>query len=276
MIKNTFQILERVAKAKELNLWHEGIDCWDTFLTTDDIKGISKTKKKYFNRQINNAKKALYNSDAAYFTNKIPTTETWRLYDFFKEDTVFLDIEADGLAGDADITVIGLYDGISTKTMIKGINLDFNILRNELKKYKLIVTFNGASFDLPFIKKRYDILPYTPHIDLKNTCARLNFTGGLKEIEKDFDIKRSNIIEKFSGGDPLTLWKMYKSTGDDYYLNLLVEYNEEDVINLKKILNYCYNKLSEEIRNEIHISVHHNDVHNAQWGFSPTLPVDRA
>ena len=55
----------------------------------------------------------------------------WRLYEFFKEDAVFLDIETTGLSKNSyDITVFGLYDGINTKIMIKGINLDYGALKN--------------------------------------------------------------------------------------------------------------------------------------------------
>ena len=38
---------------------------------------------------------------------------------------------------------------------------------------------------------------------------------------------------------------MYRATGNDYYLNLLIEYNEEDIINLKTIADYCVKKLKE-------------------------------
>ena len=173
----------------------------------------------------------------------------WRLYDFFKDETVFLDIETSGLSIYDNITVIGLFDGIETKTMIRGINLDLNHLKKELEKYKLIVTFNGASFDLPFINKRYpDILPRIPHFDLMPACNKLGLSGGLKNIEKKFKIKRNRIIEKFSGGDAAQLWRMHRGSGDDYYLKLLVEYNEEDIINLKKIANYVYEKLKSRYR----------------------------
>ncbi len=46
-------------------------------------------------------------------------------------------------------------------------------------------------------------------------------------------------------GDALTLWKMYRDSGDDYYLDLLIEYNEEDVINLRYIADLVYKKLKE-------------------------------
>ncbi len=158
-----------------------------------------------------------------------------------------MDIETTGLTNRDDITVFGLFDGIDTKIMIKNINLDYKELKNELEKYKLIVTFNGSSFDIPFIKKRCpDLLPDIPNFDLRSAAARLDLTGGLKQIEKKLGIKRNKIIEGFYGGDAVTLWRMYKATGDDHYLNLLVEYNEEDIINLKKIAEYCVGKLSEK------------------------------
>ncbi|MCK5283244.1 MAG: ribonuclease H-like domain-containing protein [Nanoarchaeota archaeon] len=251
MIRNTFQILERVAENKEKSLWHQNIDTWQAFIDKKRIKGISQNKKSYFNRQLIKAKKALYSFDSSYFIDKLHSTETWRLYDFFKEEAVFLDIETEGLGRNADITVIGLYDGLETKTMINGINLNYHALKEELKKYKLIITFNGSSFDLPFIKKRCNILPNLPHIDLRHCCSRLGLNGGLKNIEKQFNIQRNKIIGKFYGGDALTLWRMYKATGDKYYLNLLVEYNEEDVINLKKIMDYCYSVLSENLLQNI-------------------------
>ena len=244
MIQKTFQILDRVSNRKEQSIWQQGIGDWDSFISKDHIKGISPHAKKYFDRQLTLAKQALHNQNSNYFINKIPSMETWRLYNTFKQDAVFLDIETEGVGKNADITVIGLFDGLNTKTMIKDINMDYNIIKNELKKYKIIITFNGSSFDLPFIKKRYDILPEIPHIDLRHICARLGLTGGLKEIEKKFNIKRNKIIEKLYGGDALTLWRMYKGSGDDYYLNLLVEYNEDDCFNLKKIMDFCYERLS--------------------------------
>lgn len=244
MIQNSFILLEGVNKKTEENIWKQGIYNWDDFLKKGKVKGISNKRKPYYDRQLLDARRALFNFESSYFINRLPLSEMWRLYDFFKEDAVFLDIETSGLTDKDDITVIGLYDGIDTKVMIKGINLDFEVLHKELLKYKLIITYNGSSFDIPFIKKRYpNLLPNVPHIDLRVACSRVGLTGGLKEIEKILDIRRNKIIEKLYGGDVLLLWKMFKSSGDDYYLNLLVEYNEEDVINLKIIANFVVEKL---------------------------------
>jgi hypothetical protein len=108
----------------------------------------------------------------------------------------------------------------------------------------MMVTFNGAAFDLPFIEKIYPgTLPNIPNLDLRYTTAKLGMTGGLKKIEKILGIERRKMIGDFTGGDAVTLWRRYKATGDDHYLNLLIEYNEEDIINLKKIAEHCVKQL---------------------------------
>jgi len=187
----------------------------------------------------------------------MPQSEMWRLYDFFKEDAVFLDIETTGLSKlHDDITVFGLYDGLNTKIMINGINMNYNALKKELQKYKLIVTFNGAAFDLPFIEKRYpNLLPEIPNFDVKSLTDKLGLKGGLKNIERELGIKRKEIIEDFSGGDALTLWRMYKATRDDYYLNLLVEYNEYDIVNLKLVAEKCIKIMKEEVLNRFNTTI---------------------
>ena len=248
MITNSFIFLERVGERIEQNIWKNGVYDWNSFLSRKNINGLSRHRKLYYDRKILNARKALYNFDSSYFLELLPQSEMWRLYDFFREDAVFLDIETTGLGKTSDITVIGIYDGINTKIMIKGINLDFNALKKELQKYKLIVTFNGASFDLPFIEKIYpNLLPKIPNFDVKSVTDKLGLKGGLKQIEKSLGIKRSNIVDKFYGGDALTLWRMYRATGDDYYLNLLVEYNEYDIINLKTVAEHCVKKVKEKM-----------------------------
>jgi uncharacterized protein len=248
VIQNSFIFLEKVKKGVEKRLYEQGICNWDSFLNAAKITGLSATRKYYYDRKILEARKELYSFNSSYFKKLLPQSEYYRLYDFFKEDAVFLDIETTGLDfRNDDITMVGLFDGLNTKTMIRGINLDYKRLKDELEKYKIMVTFNGARFDIPFINKTYpDLLPDIPNFDIRSVTDKLNLKGGLKKIEKDLGISRSRIIEKFSGGDALTLWRMYRATGDDYYLNLLVEYNEEDIVNLKKIAEHCIGILKEK------------------------------
>ncbi len=249
MIKSTFLFLPKIKQGKEISLWKQGIKDWDDFLSKRKIKGISQRLKKAYDRMILEAKKALHENNSEYFTDKLPTTETWRLYEHFREEAVFLDIEASSATStNSYLTVIGLFDGLSTKTMVRDINLDMDAMKEELKKYKLLITFNGSSFDLPYLNKKHPgLLPNIPHIDLRHVCNKVGLKGGLKDIEKQLGIRRENIIiERLYGGDPFKLWRMFKGSGDDYYLKLLVEYNEEDVINLKRIAEHSIGVLKKQ------------------------------
>jgi len=240
MIRKSFIMLEGVGKGKEAMIWKQGIHSWEDFLSTESVNGISHKSKLYYDKHIRNAKQALYSFDSAFFN--LPSTETWRLYNFFRNDSVFIDIEVSGVSRHDQMTAICLFDGFKSKTMIAGINMNISALRFELSRYKLIVTYNGGSFDIPFINKRYpELLPNIPHIDLRPLCARIGLCGGLKMIEAELGIKRNPIIEKIYNGDPYRLWRIYRATGDDYYLKLFVEYNEDDSVNLQKIADYVIN-----------------------------------
>ena len=39
---------------------------------------------------------------------------------------------------------------------------------------------------------------------------------------------------------------MYKGGGDKYYLDLLVEYNEEDIVNLRQLADYAFSELKKK------------------------------
>lgn len=235
MIKNSFIILPGIGKRTEENLWNWGIKEWRDFLNEDKIKGISSKRKVLYDQILKQAQKAILSEDSSFFIDKLPTSENHRLYHHFKDEAVFLDIEVEHIT--SDITIIGLFDGFDTKVMVKDYNLDLGVLKRELQNYKLLVTYNGSTFDIPFLSKKFpDLIPNIPHLDLKTVCQRKGYKGGLKEIEEKMDIKRDNeIIQTLKSGEPYQLYRMWKGSGDDYYLNLLVKYNEEDVINLKTI-----------------------------------------
>jgi uncharacterized protein YprB with RNaseH-like and TPR domain len=249
MIQNSFVFLDKISEKKEQYLWEKGVINWDRFLESNKIDGISDARKFFYDVQLRRAKLALNDMNSSYFLSKLPSDKSWRLYDHFKEECCFLDIETSGIGPGSYITVLGFFDGYNTKTMIQGINFNAKELRKELAKYKLFVTFNGSTFDLPFIKKRYpELLPKIPHFDLKHACAKIGLTGGLKNIEKKLGIERKNkIVYGLNGGDAYRLWRMYRASGNKHYLKILVEYNEEDCINLKQIADYAVKNLKQKL-----------------------------
>ena len=246
MICNSFIFLERVGRMTEQRLWNSGIHGWRDFLSTKHVPGFGTVRKGYCDRQLLKAEKNLLHRNAPYFANILPAREHWRLYESFKDEAVFLDIETTGYYG--DITVVGLYDGIDTKIMVKGINLDLKTLKEELRRYKMLITFNGSSFDLPVLERYYPgVVPFVPHMDLRHVCARIGLSGGLKAVERRLGISRPAEVEEFLGSDAVYLWNAYKSTGDREYLDKLIAYNEEDIINLKPLADFAYKKLRSQM-----------------------------
>lgn len=181
---------------------------------------------------IHAAKSAVYDDDMAALARLFPSVEHWRLYQDYRDEAAFLDIET-GPAG--DVSMVGVFDGRETRTFVQGVNLDRQTLLDELERYKLLVTFNGKSFDVPVLKKWFRIPFDLPHVDLRHVCASLGLVGGLKAIEKTMEIKRPESIKHVTGQDAAELWRCWKATRDKGFFDMLVTYNEEDCVNLKTI-----------------------------------------
>lgn len=242
MIKNSFIFLEKIGKIEEKKIWQQGLCDWQDFLNTERVKGILPLKKEYYNRKIKEAAKELLDENYNYFINKLSNKEVWRLYPEIKDECCFLDIEVDSYG---KIILVGVSNYYNTNFFIKEVNLE--LVRRELEKYKLIITFNGSSFDLPKLRKQLGVEIDKPHIDLKPLCINLGLKGGLKEVEKILKLKRpSNLL-----GNPVDLWRAFHASRDKEYLDLLIEYNREDVENLKGIMDYVYKKLALNLQQAI-------------------------
>ena len=239
MIRESFVFLEKCSTARERSFWKQGIKDWREFLGRQKVVGIAAAKKEFYNRQIREAQQALSEDNGAYFIGKLPAKEMWRLYPYFKENSCFLDIETDSYGA---ITIVGISDYYNTNTFVKGFNLEKNSLEKELARYKLLVTFNGGAFDLPKLKKQLMLEVKMPHIDLKPLCVKLDLKGGLKEVEKILNLKRPAHLY----GNPVELWKAFHASGDREYLELLIDYNKEDIENLKGVMNFVYKKMREK------------------------------
>lgn len=235
MIRNSFIFLDKISHKTEQNIWKQGIREWNDFIEAEKIKGISKKRKKKFDLHLLEARQKLLQDDAEYLANLFPSNEHWRLYKQFKDETIFLDIEG-------NVSVIGLFDGYETKTMVRGFNFDKRLLEKEISKYKMVVTFNGSSFDLPAIKRYFNFDFKIPHVDLRFVCQKIGLTGGLEHIERKLKIKRPK--ETFKDEiDIAFLWRRWRMTGNRKYIELLVQYNEEDIVNLKPIAEHAIKKL---------------------------------
>ena len=149
----------------------------------------------------------------------------------------YLDIETTGLSClYADITVIGIYlvNGSDNRLMqLVGREVTSDSLIDSLRKVSRIFTYNGSRFDLPFIHGSLGInLADTfSHHDLMYDCWRRNLKGGLKAVEQQLGIPRQ--LQGITGWDAVLLWQRYQYYGDQNSLATLLQYNKEDVMNLK-------------------------------------------
>jgi uncharacterized protein YprB with RNaseH-like and TPR domain len=245
MLNNTYIHIQGVGKSLEKKIWAQGIHTWEEFLEMEDRISIPSARKARICEEIRKSSEHLATKDCYFFSQCLPSKEHWRAYPSFSDSIAFVDIETTGLSQRRDkITIIGIYDGRETKTYIKDINLDEVV--GEFSKYRLLVSFNGARFDLPFIKSEFPEIDFNQlHIDLMYPLRRIGYSGGLKNIEKLLGISRSKDTEDMTGFDAIRLWKQYEK-GDMDALEKLVKYNREDIVNLKTIIELTYPKMVEK------------------------------
>lgn len=149
----------------------------------------------------------------------------------------FLDIETTGLTPDGcEITVIGIHLCRGEETeFVQLVGMDVTVagILEALEGVDVLYTYNGSRFDLPFIRQRLGInlVERFPHRDLMYDCWRNNLRGGLKSVERQLGIKRN--LTEIDGYQAVRLWWRYIASFDLEALNTLLEYNKEDVVNLK-------------------------------------------
>ena len=165
----------------------------------------------------------------------------------------YLDIETTGLCSFYDeITVIGVClvnDNGNRLIQLVGNDVTRTNLLRTLRCVDTIYTYNGSRFDLPFISSRLrvNLREHFHHHDLMHDCWRNNLYGGFKAVERKLCIPRR--LKGISGAQAVILWWRYQTHRDRKALDLLLEYNKEDVINLMALKGklemfskskYCY------------------------------------
>jgi hypothetical protein len=141
----------------------------------------------------------------------------------------YLDIET---AFDGSISIIGIYRPDYGTIQLVGGGVRDVPLYTALDGVQTVVTFNGSTFDLPIIRKRLyaNLQRDFEHCDLLHICRKRGLRGGLKRVEMLLGIARATT--GISGWDAPRLWNRYETAGDRAALDLLLEYNREDVVNL--------------------------------------------
>ncbi|MBF0121343.1 MAG: ribonuclease H-like domain-containing protein [Desulfobacterales bacterium] len=238
MLKNTFQHITGIGATIEKQLWSSGITDWYK-LKEPCIAKLSPKKIGILNHFVKESIDNFETNNPCYFSNLLKLNQHWRLFREFRNDMVFLDIETTGLDAHYNrITTIATYDGKNINYYIDGQNL--NKFIDDIKKYKVIVTYNGRSFDIPFIETFFKTKLKIAHIDLRYILKSLGFGGGLKGCERSLGICRGD-LNGVDGFFAVLLWKDYNKKNNNKALETLLAYNIEDVVNLEMLMVMSYN-----------------------------------
>jgi len=245
ILKNTFMHVPGVGRETEHQIWKNDILSWGEFIDNHHKLDLGLSRRELICDYLDKSIKAHENKNYEFFINNLPINFHWRAYNELKNNCCFLDIETTGLDRvNDDITLIGLYNGHKSKIFVNGENMDQ--FQNEIKKYPMIVTFNGRCFDVPFIKSKFPNIGLNKfHIDLRFAMRNIGYTGGLKLIEKNIGIQRDDDLQEVDGFEAVRLWYRYKK-GDKSALDLLIKYNTADIENLKTMMNFAFDKLKEK------------------------------
>ncbi len=247
MIRRTFLILPSVGRTTERSLWQQGIHDWDDFLAADKPEGFSRERKARLDPHLEEADELLRRDHTEYFTKVLPSREHWRMFERFEDRTAYLDIETDGLSSEATVTVVGVHKGNETTTLVRDRGLNPESLERALEGCKLLVTFNGSSFDIPILGYHFPFsVPNVPHFDLRHACSRVGLKGGLKNIERRLGMARPKEVDYVTGEQAVYLWNLWERKGRENALKLLTRYNAEDTENLKPLARYVYDSMKEQ------------------------------
>ncbi len=243
MLRNTFCHVPGIGVSSERELWSRGILSWDDFMTGGSAL-VPKKKRGLLEYHLRESVQHLDEPNPGYFSRGLPSKQQWRLFADFREHAAYLDIETSGLRNGVDyITTIALYDGESIHYYIQGFNLDK--FADDIRRYKVVVTYNGKCFDIPCINSYFRIKMDQVHIDLRYLLAGLGYKGGLKGCERRLGIDRQE-LDGVNGYFAVLLWQEFKATGNRKALETLLAYNVLDAANLETLMVTAYNeKLAE-------------------------------
>lgn len=238
MLENTFLHIPGIGIQTEKRLWKSGIYNWDLFLNTRNA-GLRTKKLDTISECLRQSKYHMTSLNPNYFADRLPAGHHWRFFPEFRNATVYLDIETTGLSRHYEtITTISLYDGKSVFCYVKNQNL--NDFPEDIKQYKVIITYNGKSFDVPFIERYFNIQLNHVHLDLRHILASLGYKGGLKSCERQLGFNRGDLAD-IDGFFAVLLWYDYLKNRNEKALETLLAYNIQDVLILEILMVISYN-----------------------------------
>jgi len=172
------------------------------------------------------------------------------------EDLLFIDTETTGLAGGtgtyAFLIGLGYFQGDVLQieqiflTDIAGEEVLLKILTEYLQRFKVLVSYNGKSYDIPLLKNRYifhrqdDVLTEKGNIDLLHLSRRIWRNSlidcSLKTIEKEIlDVIRDDTTD-IPGSEIPYAYFYYLDTKDASEMVRVIYHNYYDILSMVILL----------------------------------------
>jgi uncharacterized protein YprB with RNaseH-like and TPR domain len=236
MLTHTFLHLKGVGRELERRLWDAGAVSWEGLGTfRGRIPGVGEKKRASILEGVEVSAERLAAGDARFFHDRLSASERWRMAGDFRDRLAFVDIETTGIGRRARTTVVGAYAGGEARLFVKGV--DLGEFRTFLEARDVWVSYNGLTFDEPFLRREFgESVRPAAHIDLRYCLRAVGLAGGLKAVERSIGIHRPAELAELDGWDAVRLWQEYLTEGRPGSLKTLVEYNMEDVVNMEPLL----------------------------------------
>lgn len=246
MLHRTFQFIKGIGSVTEKRFYKANIMTWHDVQTKPRPTSIAVRLWNNLQQQIPPLQRALASKNGIELNRLIHSDLHWRMIPHFLEEIAYLDIETTGSSMfNSYTTSIAVFDGKEIHTFVRHRNLDQ--FPSFIQRFPAIATYFGKGFDIPVLKHEFKMEFPQVHFDLCPILHKLGLKGGLKGVEHALHLNRG-MIEGVEGECAVELWHRYLRTKEERYLNTLVAYNAEDVINLEFLLYYAYNHLVEKHR----------------------------
>ncbi|MGH7142866.1 MAG: ribonuclease H-like domain-containing protein [Planctomycetota bacterium] len=275
MLEQSFVCFPGVTPALERRLWEAGVRDWSA-LSSAAAGAILKADHEPLSAMVPEYRRRLTIGDAEFFERRLKGAQKLRLVRDFHARMAALDIETSGISIEAGITtLVGLCSQESFSCFVA--DSDLADAPAWLAKHPLLVTFNGARFDLPILLAEFGApwgysglreedthwgggqpslfadLAAPPaaqaHLDLMHALRELGYRGGLKRIERQIGMHRPEGIDGFSGLQAVRVWQRWAAErpaaeADTVAgLKQLIAYNLYDCANLLIMARFAYNDL---------------------------------
>ena len=243
LLRRSFQHLPGISASKEAKLWAKGLQDWnDLLLRTPAQLDLFRKSGSELRCAVEASEASLANRDVEFFKERLPKREFYRIAASFPERCVFLDIESTGLSKHYDrVTLVGWSVGSGYEVLVDP--SETSLLERDLCAQRVVITFNGTLFDLPFLTNKYDTdWSSVAHVDLRYLARRAGLVGGQKKIEESIGLRRETALEGITGAEAVGLWFDYKE-GDLNALRKLIRYNHADIEGMKFLFEHIVDRL---------------------------------